>query len=226
MEKNNWVHVIIRALHELGGSAPYSRLKPTIERRNEKSFTPKWHQTVEGTVEEYSSDSIRGNKPIHFAGSEKDVFQKVGHGHWKIRDLNNRFVREALDLDAKAIGTFEQEQVTSESFERNLVFVREHFRNFPGDGDDNNFERLDLSDAIFQPTAAWCTNLDLEVELQSGVIIRTPLWWYPRLLAATPQQRASVRLSALGMHWEEIDEDLSVAGILRGAKAPKAVPPG
>lgn len=49
-----------------------------------------------------------------------------------------------------------------------------------------------------------------------------PLWWYPRLLNATPKQRVDCRFSPFGIHWEEIDEVLSVEGLLRGAKAPGA----
>jgi Protein of unknown function (DUF2442) len=75
-----------------------------------------------------------------------------------------------------------------------------------------------------KPVSAVCDERDLTVTLTSGVKITTPLWWYPRLLNATPKQREDCRFSRLGVHWEEIDEDLSVAGMLRGAKAPKAVP--
>jgi uncharacterized protein DUF2442 len=49
--------------------------------------------------------------------------------------------------------------------------------------------------------------------------------WYPRLLRATPQQRSNYQPSPFGIHWPEIDEDLSVAGMLRGAKAPGAKQP-
>ena len=64
------------------------------------------------------------------------------------------------------------------------------------------------------------------MELADGRRVVTPLWWYPRLLAATPEERAEVELSPFGLHWPRIDEDLSVAGMLRGAKAPGATPPG
>lgn len=53
----------------------------------------------------------------------------------------------------------------------------------------------------------------------------TPLWWYPRLLSASPAQRDTIRLMPLGMHWPDIDEDISVASMLRGQKAPGAKPP-
>jgi hypothetical protein len=70
-----------------------------------------------------------------------------------------------------------------------------------------------------------CSGTELTVTLKDGRRITTPLWWYPRLLKATPEQRASYELSPFGVHWPEIDEDLSVAGMLHGARAPGAKEP-
>ena len=53
----------------------------------------------------------------------------------------------------------------------------------------------------------------------------TPLWWYPRLLNATPAQRNKVELMLDGVHWPDVDEDLSIRGMLNGWKYPKAVKP-
>jgi hypothetical protein len=63
----------------------------------------------------------------------------------------------------------------------------------------------------------------LTVDLTDGRSISVPLTWYPRLLAASPAQRAnwSVSAAGYGIHWPEIDEDLSTEGILRGAPAPR-----
>ena len=54
------------------------------------------------------------------------------------------------------------------------------------------------------------------VDLTDGRTLGVPLAWFPRLLHATPEQRARVELSRLGLHWEEIDEDISIAGLLAG----------
>ncbi len=56
-----------------------------------------------------------------------------------------------------------------------------------------------------------------------GRTITVPLVWYPRLLAATPQQREKWVIcgGGYGIHWSEIDEDLSTEGLLRGAPAPR-----
>lgn len=54
-----------------------------------------------------------------------------------------------------------------------------------------------------------------------------PLAWFPRLLRGTAEARAKVELSRSGLHWEELDEDISVAGLLAGigdqTKARRAV---
>jgi hypothetical protein len=54
------------------------------------------------------------------------------------------------------------------------------------------------------------------VELSDGRSIRVPLVWFPRLLHATPEQRSRYELSQRGIHWEAIDEDISVDGLLAG----------
>ncbi|MNW14248.1 hypothetical protein D3C71_2124180 [compost metagenome] len=43
-----------------------------------------------------------------------------------------------------------------------------------------------------------------------------PLAWFPRLLKATDEERARYELSARGIHWEALDEDISVEGLLKG----------
>ena len=80
--------------------------------------------------------------------------------------------------------------------------------------------------AFTRPTAAHCDAETLIVTLADGRSVTTPLWWYQRLLKASPAARARIELMPMGMHWPEIDEDISVASILRGAKAPGAWPLG
>ena len=67
------------------------------------------------------------------------------------------------------------------------------------------------------------TKDSLSVSLRDGRTISVPLAWYPRLLNATPAQRKNWKVSAsgYGIHWPEIDEDLSTEGLLRGAPAPR-----
>ena len=56
----------------------------------------------------------------------------------------------------------------------------------------------------------------LWVSLADGRTIAAPLAWFPRLLEAKPEQRALVELSQGGLHWDALDEDISVAGLLAG----------
>ena len=64
----------------------------------------------------------------------------------------------------------------------------------------------------------------LIVDLMDGRTISVPLAWYPRLLHATPEQRALWEKAGAGygIHWPAIDEDLSTEGLLRGAPSVKA----
>ena len=62
----------------------------------------------------------------------------------------------------------------------------------------------------------------LSVSLMDGRIITVPLAWYPRLLHATTEQRNNWKIAGggYGLHWPDLDEDLSTEGLLRGAPAP------
>jgi hypothetical protein len=64
----------------------------------------------------------------------------------------------------------------------------------------------------------------LSVDLMDGRTITVPLVWYPKLLSATQTQRDHWEPSGggYGIHWPEMDEDLSTEGLLRGAPAPKS----
>src|SRR4029453_2115635 len=67
----------------------------------------------------------------------------------------------------------------------------------------------------------------LVVDLLDGRTISVPLVWYPRLLSATPEQRANWRIAGggFGIHWPDVDEDVSTDGLLRGAPAPRGSAP-
>lgn len=64
----------------------------------------------------------------------------------------------------------------------------------------------------------------LIVDLMDGRTISAPLAWYPRLANATPEQRQHWEKcgGGFGIHWPEVDEDLSTEGLLRGAPAARA----
>src|SRR3712207_1155769 len=66
------------------------------------------------------------------------------------------------------------------------------------------------------------TDAELVVALADGRTLSVPLVWYPRLLNASTEQRNDWELigDGEGLHWPQIDEDLSAAGLLRGIPAP------
>jgi hypothetical protein len=70
-------------------------------------------------------------------------------------------------------------------------------------------------------TAVRFDDARMYVRLKDGREISVPLWWYPRLLQATPEQRNNCEILPFGdaLHWPDIDEDLDVHGLLIGAKA-------
>jgi hypothetical protein len=67
----------------------------------------------------------------------------------------------------------------------------------------------------------------ISVNLRDGRVITVPLVWYPRLFDATALQRNNWKISGggYGIHWPDLDEDLSTEGLLRGAPAPKTSVP-
>lgn len=60
------------------------------------------------------------------------------------------------------------------------------------------------------------------VGLDDGRTLGVPLAWFPRLMDTTPEQRDAVTISAYGLHWEALDEDISVPALLAGKGAEAA----
>ena len=54
------------------------------------------------------------------------------------------------------------------------------------------------------------------VGLVDGRVIGVPVAWFPRLLNADAAERAAFELSPFGIHWEGLDEDISISGLLAG----------
>jgi hypothetical protein len=69
-----------------------------------------------------------------------------------------------------------------------------------------------------EPVAVQFNDDSFIVELDDGRTIGVPLAWFPRLFHAKPKQRENFFLSRAGIHWEELDEDISVAGLLAGQR--------
>lgn len=68
---------------------------------------------------------------------------------------------------------------------------------------------ISATDVRFDAHTMW-------VELSDGRTLGVPLAWFPRLLNASPTERQCVEISRTGLHWETLDEDISIAGLLAG----------
>lgn len=79
--------------------------------------------------------------------------------------------------------------------------------------------RIEVADPMIRDVSF--DDARITVEFEDGRAVALPLAWYPRLLDATPEQRAAWEYigDGEGLHWEELDEDLSAEGLLRGAPA-------
>jgi hypothetical protein len=71
---------------------------------------------------------------------------------------------------------------------------------------------------LVEPVGVQFNDDSFIVELDDGRTIGVPLAWFPRLFHADPEQRENFYLSHAGIHWEDLDEDISVAGLLAGQR--------
>jgi selenophosphate synthetase-related protein len=78
---------------------------------------------------------------------------------------------------------------------------------------------LEIEVSNLRPLSVEFTEADLVVTLIDGRRIATPIAWYPRLAKASSEQRQNFEIMPMGIHWPDVDEDLSVAGMLKGNRA-------
>jgi hypothetical protein len=78
---------------------------------------------------------------------------------------------------------------------------------------------LEIDVGDIRPVSVAFTADELVVTLADGRKIVTPIAWYPRLRDASVVARGNFELMAMGIHWPELDEDLGIAGMLRGRPA-------
>jgi hypothetical protein len=83
----------------------------------------------------------------------------------------------------------------------------------------NGMSTLEIDVGDIRPISVAFTAEELVVTLADGRKIATPLLWYPRLRDASDAARGRFELMPMGIHWPELDEDLGVAGMLRGRPA-------
>lgn len=68
---------------------------------------------------------------------------------------------------------------------------------------------ISATDVTFDENTMW-------VALDDGRTLGVPLAWFPRLLNATLEQLRTVEISPMGLHWTDLDEDISINGLLAG----------
>jgi hypothetical protein len=78
---------------------------------------------------------------------------------------------------------------------------------------------LEIDVGDLQASSVEFTKDELVVTLADGRRIATPLDWYPRLKGATAKQRANFEIMPMGIHWPDLDEDLGIAGMLKGRRS-------
>lgn len=72
--------------------------------------------------------------------------------------------------------------------------------------------------ASLKPKSVTFTEGELVVQLVDGSRIATPLEWYPKLKNASEEERNNFEIQRMGIHWPDLNEDLSIAGMLRGRR--------
>jgi hypothetical protein len=78
---------------------------------------------------------------------------------------------------------------------------------------------LELEVGDLRPRSVEFTASELVVTLADGRKIATPLEWYPRLKRASAKERANFEIMPMGIHWPGLDEDLGIAGMLKGRRS-------
>ncbi len=77
---------------------------------------------------------------------------------------------------------------------------------------------LEIDVGDLHPRSVEFTSTELVVTLADGRRIATPLDWYPRLKNASASQRAKFEIMPMGIHWPDLDEDIGIAGMLKGRR--------
>ena len=90
------------------------------------------------------------------------------------------------------------------------------------DGSDRGMNTSEFETEAAKPAEAHCDSSFVYVTLADGRQIRAPLWWYPFVANATVEQRSNIELEFSGIWWPDLDEGVSVKGLLLGWKSPNA----
>ncbi len=82
-------------------------------------------------------------------------------------------------------------------------------------------DKLKIPHEADQPVAVEFSEDMLKVTLKDGRLIATPLAWYPTLVKASAEQRSRYEMNLRGIHWPDLDEDLSIDGLLSSNHPPR-----
>lgn len=196
-----WLEEILEAFEALGGASRYADLYEYISRTTDRELPVSWKSIIRRNIEEHSKDSL--------AFKYHNLFQKLGYGHWGLQDT------AISEMELQRREKLSPQEIVKE------VFVREHWRNKPSERSDIN----NLFDyARLAPVAAWCTSTHLEVELNTGAKLSSPIVLYPWLLNVPGQQRANFQLLPEGLRWPDVNEYIGIRDMLFGiSKVPSKV---
>lgn len=75
------------------------------------------------------------------------------------------------------------------------------------------------SELDVRATAVRVSEAELTVEFEDGRTLSVPTAWYPRLHHGTPKERQNFQIGAFGVHWPDLDEDISYSGLLLGRRS-------
>ncbi len=84
---------------------------------------------------------------------------------------------------------------------------------------------LEFETEELRPVKAWCDKVNLFVSLKDGRTISAPLWWFPFLDGYSDTDLNDIELQFEGIWWNQVDEGVSVKGLLLGWKSPGARDP-
>jgi hypothetical protein len=207
--KQTWVDEIVGAFKALDGAARYDDLYEYIQRTTTRKLTREWKATIRRTIEDHSSDSK------NFRSS--DLFKRHGHGFWGLREapslddlIEGRLTRSAKSIVDEVLQARPVPEGTS-----GLVFVREHWRRWPS-GSLADISIL-LDRLVFQVVDGWVTDESFELKLSKGLILRVPFSWYPKLAAATKEERRAVEFGEFGAYWKALGFEVLVPEVLTSA---------
>jgi hypothetical protein len=72
-----------------------------------------------------------------------------------------------------------------------------------------------MNTLIDTPESAKHSNGIITIRMESGFELAFPCEAYPRLAGASDEERSNIELSPMGLHWPDLDEDLSISGLIR-----------